>query len=517
MDMNQADAAWNTPPPTGPSAPGAGPVGNAPGTAGTGADQRGRAGYDATEDTAPDQPYDEQAKSGATEDKSKPAGARQFPCKNCGGPLLFIPGTSEIRCPYCGTINQIKVDEPADQDYLKEQDYLAALEREEKGRGDRAGDMPSTEMVRCGNCNAETTLSRDRTSDNCPYCGSPLAMQNHFSAKLNVQAVLPFVVSNDKAIQTYRDWVKSRWFAPNDFKYRATRQESMKGVYMPYWTYDSATQTWYTGQRGDAYYTTEMVPVRQQNGQMTMQPRQVRRIRWSPVSGNVRVAFDDVLVPASHSLPETLADTLEPWELKNLKPFKQEFLSGFVTETYKLGLKDGFQNAQTRMGPIIDGAVARAIGGDEQRVTSKKSQYSNITFKHILLPVWISAYAYGGASYRFVVNAQTGQASGDRPWSVFKIAAAVIAGLLLVGWLVYTMMKMDGDIGGVVPGGGYQQQTYQQSPFGQQSSPYGGQSVGQPSPFGGRQRGYQEEGTPFGGTQQTSPQYYPPPPSEDSY
>lgn len=381
-------------------------------------------------------------RSGATPDTSIPPGARRFPCVNCGGPLLFMPGTTHLKCPYCGTENDIPLD-AGDDSYLRENDFLEALEKEEKTQADSPESGQETEAVRCANCGAVTTITPEITSDLCPYCGSPLAMQNHFTFKLNVQAVLPFAIDGEKAKQLYRDWVSSRWFAPNDFKRRATRGEAMKGVYMPYWTYDSETKTWYTGQRGDAYYTTEMVNVTR-NGKSRLESRRVRRIRWSSASGHVQVFFDDVLVPASHSLPGHLQDGLEPWQLQKLQPFRQEFLSGFVTETYQLKLREGFDEAKTRMEPGIDSAIRQDIGGDEQRINSKQTEYSKTTFKHILLPVWLSAYAYNNETYRFVINAQTGEVSGDRPWSVWKIAAAVVAGLAVAGTLYYLFTASGG-------------------------------------------------------------------------
>ncbi len=377
---------------------------------------------------------DETLRTGKTTDSALPPGARQFPCKNCGGPLLFMPGTTHLKCPYCGTENDIPLD-AEDTGYLKENDFLAALAEEDKAQQD-ATDAPAVKAVHCNHCGAETTITPDVTADNCPYCGSPLSMQNLFSFKLNVQAVLPFVINADQAIAIYRNWLRTRWFAPNDFTRRATRGEAMKGMYMPYWTYDANTHTWYVGQRGDAYYTTQMVPVTI-NGKTQMRAQQVRRIRWSRASGNVRVAFDDVLVPASNSLPGYLQDGLQPWILKNLQPFRQEFLSGFTTETYQVPLKEGFEFAKTRMEPTIDSAIRRDIGGDEQRIDDKRSEYSNITFKHILLPAWISAYAYNNETYRFMINAQTGEASGDRPYSPWKIAAAIIAGVAVAGLLFY--------------------------------------------------------------------------------
>jgi LSD1 subclass zinc finger protein len=369
--------------------------------------------------------------------KPQPGGARQFPCVSCGGALLFQPGAARLKCPYCGTENDIPLD-AGDQEYLKENNFLAALEKLEAEEKDGDKAAPIAEAVRCGACGAATTVSDERSSDRCPYCGSPLSMQNRQSLKLNVQALLPFAVTAEKALSAYREWIFSRWFAPGDFKLRATRSEGMNGIYMPYWTYDSQTLTRYAGQRGDAYYVTEMVSV-ERNGKRGLEPRQVRKIRWTGVSGTVDLFFDDVLVPASKSLPGHLQNRLEPWGLDNLKPFREEFLAGFVTETYQVGIKEGFTSAQGIMRPKIESAVRRDIGGDEQRITSMDTTHSQVTFKHILLPVWLSAYAYGGQIYRFMINAQTGEAAGDRPWSFWKIAFTVLAGAAALGGLIYCL------------------------------------------------------------------------------
>jgi hypothetical protein len=369
-----------------------------------------------------------------------PAGFSQFPCSNCGGSLLFKPGTSHLKCPNCGTENSIEIDDTDDR-YLTEHDFLKELEKQSQ-KQQEAPDATEAEAVRCTNCGATTTVTRDRTADRCPYCDSPLVIQNAFSYKFNVQAVLPFAVDNQTAQTSYRDWLKSRWFAPNDFTRRATREEALKGIYMPFWTYDAHTHTRYRGKRGDAYYVTNTVTV-QRNGRMVQEDRQERRIHWTNVSGQVFVPFDDVLVPASSSLPSDLQDRLAPWPLQNLKPFRQEFLSGFVTETYRVSVGEGFDDAKSRMEPAILRTIRADIGGDEQRILDADTRYSKITFKHILLPLWTSAYRYNNVTYRFMINAQTGEVTGNRPWSVWKIAGAVLAGMALAGG-IFSMLEQMG-------------------------------------------------------------------------
>jgi hypothetical protein len=92
----------------------------------------------------------------------------------------------------------------------------------------------------------------------------------------------------------------------------------------------------------------------------------------------------------------------------------------------------------------IYAAVRANIGGDEQQVTSVNSTYNDITFKHILLPVWLSSYRYKDKVYRFLVNARTGEVQGERPYSAAKIAALVITIVAVVGVIIYFAQKNKG-------------------------------------------------------------------------
>ena len=156
-----------------------------------------------------------------------------------------------------------------------------------------------------------------------------------------------------------------------------------------------------------------------------------RHTRWHGVSGHVQRFFDDVLVLASHSLPKQYTDGLEPWDLSELEPYQPQYLAGFRAEGYQVELQDGFAEARAYMDRMILRDVKFDIGGDEQRVTNVQTQISAVTFKHILLPVWMAAYKYNGQTYRFVVNGRTGRVQGERPYSKWKIAFAVLLGLVV--------------------------------------------------------------------------------------
>ena len=169
---------------------------------------------------------------------------------------------------------------------------------------------------------------------------------------------------------------------------------------------------------------------------------QVQRTRWYPASGWVHLGHDDVLVPAASSLPSKLQERLEPWDLHALVPYSDDYLAGFVTEGYQMELDEGFDDAKGRMQPRIDQAINRDIGGDEQRIHSKSSSYDEITFKHVLLPLWISSYRYADRSYRFLINARTGEVAGERPWSVWKIVGTILLVVAVIAGAVFAAQAL---------------------------------------------------------------------------
>lgn len=351
-------------------------------------------------------------------------------CKDCGGNLKYLVGTPYLNCEYCGAKNEIE----SQQTEIVENDLEGFLN--EKAHLE---DKQEISTVKCTNCAASTTLKPNVTSCNCPYCDTPLVVQNATTSTIIKPAyVLPFKVDRKKSTELFISWAGGLWFAPNKIKdYAQHSAEKLSGIYMPYWTYDTNTESSYTGMRGVYYYVT----VSSTNSEGKTVTRQERRTNWTPTSGDVSNVFDDVLVTASRSLPEKLANELEPWDLPELAAYNDKYLSGFVTESYQVSLNEGFENAKERMQGTIRSSVCSDIGGDEQQITSLSTNYNDIKFKHILLPVWLSSYKYKDKVYRFLVNARTGEVQGERPYSAAKIAALVITILTVIGVIIYFVQQ----------------------------------------------------------------------------
>jgi predicted RNA-binding Zn-ribbon protein involved in translation (DUF1610 family) len=351
----------------------------------------------------------------------------RFPCDACGSDLRFDPATGNLVCDHCGNTQPIDSGR-APWGAIRELDFRAAI----------SAQLPEAETVdirgvTCTSCGAHIELGADLHARECPYCASPVVTDTGSQRLIKPKGVLPFALTEGDARKAMTDWLGSLWFAPNGLTEYARKGRKMDGIYVPYWTFDADTKSAYTGERGTVYYVTQTVV---RNGRR--ETVQVPRVRWSPASGRVARFFDDVLVLASRSLPKRFTDGLEPWDLSSLAPYRPEYLAGFLAEGYQVTLEDGFVEARAFMDRMIDRDVRFDIGGDQQRVHRIETQVSGVTFKHILLPVWMAAYKYRGDTYRFVVNGRTGRVQGERPYSAWKIAVAVILGLiaaLAIGYL----------------------------------------------------------------------------------
>ncbi len=350
-------------------------------------------------------------------------------CRNCGAKLVFEPGTDSLKCGFCGALNEISVDEDEKIKAIQELDFESYI-------GSQADIAPKIEIlaVKCDSCGAETTFDPNIVSSECDFCGSPLVSREaHKTGIIEPKAILPFKINKKAGHELFEKWLKKLWFAPNKLKTRAKRVEDLAGIYTPYWTYDTDTYTEYIGERGDDYETEET----SYNDDGEEVTTTVTKTRWTSVSGRVKAFFDDIMVPASNSLSQKHINKLEPWDLENLVPFDTKYLSGFKSETYRVSLEEGFDVAKRRIEPLIRNDIRRDIGGDRQKISSMNTEYASTTFKHILLPIWLSAYKYNNKVYHFMINGRTGEVQGERPWSWIKITLAVLAGLALIGAIIW--------------------------------------------------------------------------------
>lgn len=354
-------------------------------------------------------------------------------CPECGGKGEWDPGKRMLVCPYCGTQFE-RVGPPPLASAIQEHDLEDMLAR----LGEASASVNTAERrVQCAHCHAVLTRAAAHVGQSCDFCGAPEMLDyDEIEAPIHPESLLPAVVSKEKAYHALKDFLASKWFAPNDLK-RRNLVDRIHGVYLPYWTFDASAECPWTAESGTYYYVT--VTERGPNGQT--RTRQERRVRWSPASGHVSTWFDDILVQASKGLNASILAKLEPFPTKDLVPYETRYVSGWDVEHYQVPLLQGARTGFGVMEATLREMCAREVPGDTYRNLQIHPSFSDKTFKHILCPVWIAAYQYRGKPYQGAINAVTGRAHARFPISPWKVAFVVAIALVVLGLLLVMLQR----------------------------------------------------------------------------
>lgn len=345
-------------------------------------------------------------------------------CPQCGGVMDFDPVSGNLKCPYCDYEQEIKRDkeEPAK---AEEMDFYAAEHTANKDWG------VETKTVICNACGAESIYDSLQTSAVCPFCGSNQVMDAQEEDTIAPGGVVPFAIDDKKASQNFKNWIKGKWFCPKLAK-ESAKPDRFKGIYLPYWTFDANTYSHYTGEYGIDRTTKD------KEGNTHV------RTDWYHTTGYYDEFFNDELVLASKNHNAGILRGLEPFDTENNKTYKPEYIAGFVAERYSIGLKDAWGMAmnsiKSKLRDRISGKIRREHNADHTRSVTIQTDFKDITYKYLLLPIWVSNYKYKDKVYQFMVNGQTGKVSGKTPISVPKVIITVV-GVIALAVGAYFLFK----------------------------------------------------------------------------
>ena len=352
----------------------------------------------------------------------------KFSCPACGAEAVWDPAKKALVCAFCGTTSPANVELTgfSATEAIVEHDLARALRAIPD---DARGWQAEKTQVRCQSCQAISVFDPTRVGQRCDFCGSSaLLPYEEVKAAFRPESLLEFKLAETHVRDAIKGWLKARWFAPNALKSRAAT-DTVKGLYMPYWTFDAQVHANWTAMSGYYYYETESYT----NAKGERETRQVRKVRWVPSAGELDHFFDDTLVSASRGIDPELLAGIEPFPTKtNLKPYNAGFLAGWVVERYQIDLLAAARNARERMDRELEQLCAREVPGDTQRDLRVSPDYLGQTFKHILVPVWLLVYEFHGKPFQVVINGYTGAIAGRYPKSWLKITIAVLVAIILL-------------------------------------------------------------------------------------
>ncbi len=332
-------------------------------------------------------------------------------CPACGAPLRFDPESGRSVCDWCGMSYEIPT---------VEDETLS-------GEGTSAAPAEELPVYNCRSCGAELVTNEVSASIKCPYCGNNIVLTEKVSGGLRPDGVIPFRIDKKSLPQAVQNFYKGKKLLPRRF-FSESNIEDLAGIYVPFWLYDCAysgtalydgTQSSST-RHGDYIYTT------------TSHYKLLR---------GVGMQFKDIPVDASARLDDALMDSMEPFDMSDIKPFQMSYLSGFLAERFDRDSDEVRSRAEDRMLTSALGIADGNVGGGYSSVSrcEHSLRADSVSTRYVLLPVYTFNVTYGGTKYSFAMNGQTGKVVGDIPTDKGRVAlrrygtfAAVFAAILLL-------------------------------------------------------------------------------------
>jgi hypothetical protein len=297
-----------------------------------------------------------------------------------------------------------------------------------------------TNTLRCGGCGVKLVVPAETTLLSCPFCGSSQLIAIEELPGLRPDMVIPFRIDANEAGKRFIRWISRLKMAPFSMK-KQYAAGTLSGVYLPYWSFDAKTKTAYTGQAGD-YYREKDQNTHTEDGRTEAHQQSEKKTRWRFVSGSYEKAYRGIIYNDASGIKEDVIKKLEPFKLNELEKLAPKHLTGFIAERYSSGPKAAWERAKQFMsGQILDdvrGIVKR--GSDVLGAVRICPDYTDIQYRLMLLPVWVSSYTFKNKTYSLYINGQTGEITGSFPKSVLKIFIIILACLAVLAALYFIFL-----------------------------------------------------------------------------
>jgi DNA-directed RNA polymerase subunit RPC12/RpoP len=337
-------------------------------------------------------------------------------CQKCGGRMTFSIQTNQLTCLYCGYASEAAEEHSAAHD---EQPFYAVLPTESGHRW-----AASQQQLNCQRCGAASLWPPEQKAAECPYCGSSqLMVSAETQALIDPQAIAVMQISEKEALHRTKAWFGRGWFTPDDLS-KAVKQHILHPAYYPFWTFDGTVELQWSCEINEGSEQTS---------------------NWVMRSGSDVQNFNDVLVPGLQRLKFSDLKKLGPYDLMDVVAFKPEYLAGWPAMTYDLPLTKASLLARQRVVQDLRRQLHNRVEPGRQKRALKTGgvNWIDMTFKYVLLPLWIGTYHYQGKPYQVLVNGQTGKVSGEKPRDSIK-TIMIFTGMILSLLIILSFLALFG-------------------------------------------------------------------------
>ena len=329
-------------------------------------------------------------------------------CKNCGGPLIFKPEINRMFCNSCGSSFAVEDIEITDRELLEDIKAISAKEV----YGVDSEETYDVNVYTCNQCGGEVIVNNTEVSTYCLYCGNPTVVFNRVAKQKRPEFILPFSISKDTAVANIRSHLSRGSFVPKELK--NFKPDMVRGIYIPYWIVNCD------------HYNAAFIRGELDN-EKNSETKYYERVGTC--------SFQNMPLDASLMLNDEMSVKLEPFDLKHLVPFDENYLSGFYSDMSDVSTMDITRAANAKADEMFREEAMHEIFTARNKEVLESSPYTQLTGDkvYVMLPAWFITLEYQGEPLTILVNGDTGKVVCALPFNKKKFIALTTIEAALLG------------------------------------------------------------------------------------
>ena len=329
-------------------------------------------------------------------------------CPGCGASIgvKYDPEALNLTCPFCGLVSQLP--QPGTVPVMQELDFNSALQRASVNWGN------IKKMIVCANCGGQTVYDAEQVTGACPFCGSTSVTPAAENAQIMApQAVIPFAVTEDMTHLCFSNFINSKHLASK--KVYGCKLENIVGIYLPFWTYDTLSVSYYFAHTPESKYSS----------------RQDFR-------GVLNQFYDDLVIYGSDKIRHPHIKRIQDFDFRRMVPYSPKYLAGIPAERYTVGLNDGWERAKEQIRAKTKRSLQRKYFM-KAVIDAINTNYYNVKFRYVLAPVYLATYTCGKRVFPVAINGQNGKTYCDVPTFLAKLITIPMIILFLMATLFFVV------------------------------------------------------------------------------